>query len=437
MWSQVKAFAASTVNLFVKRDEINNDELADDIIRYIRDKHKYFILTYRHFSYIHSFLPKIGKYGKLGVEIFDNTVMLIFVNKKPILYITTTGNKKADGSGEKSAAHFLSVRGTFSVEEFVANSVECRNYKDWHYTDQNSSRFTIKNYPNIYKNAQNGISTNSNFKLWSNKLIKFNEEDLIFPRTITNNIDRLVFDKSVYDNIKSIELWLKYKDWYKEKGIPWKTGWLLHGQGGTGKSSTALGLAQKYDLPIFVYRLGLLSSQEFTKNWREMQSSVPCIALIEDFDNVFNKRENISGYKNYITGFGTARIMPNKNNNSPQAVGDDDFGVETELTFDTLLNTLDGVERYEGTMVIITTNDLSKVDAALYARPGRIDKVIELDCISKENMVKMAKSIIGEEWGRFISDNELNKRDWTPAQWQEWLISIALTNLYKESENGE
>ena len=436
-WGQIKAVAASIGNLFIKRENITTTELASDIIRYIRDNHKYYLLTYRNFSYIQNYMPKVGKYGRICTEVFDNTTILFFVNYKPILFITNIEETGSDKSTRKGA-HFLSARGAFNVEKFISSAVNTRNDKDWHYSDQTNSRFIIKNYPNIYRGSSATIQNHANYKLWSSRLIGFEENELTFPKNIVDNIDRLVFDDSVYECIKSVELWLKYKDWYNKKGIPWKTGWLLYGQPGVGKTSAALALAQKYDLPIFIFRLGLLSSQEFTKAWREMQSNVPCIALIEDFDNVFHGRENVSGYKDYISGFGMSRITGmRKDGNVPTIPDiDENFAVETELTFDTLLNTLDGIERYEGVFTIITTNDIAQIDPALLHRPGRIDKTIELGFISKKNKIKMAENIIGEEWPEFISEFDLNEENVTPASFQEKLISITLNNLYRENING-
>src|SRR5204863_3788660 len=82
----------------------------------------------------------------------------------------------------------------------------------------------------------------------------------------------------------------------------------------------------------------------------------------------------------------------------------------TPLTFDCLLNCLDGVERSDGIFTIITTNDISKIDAALgqprklpdgavefiSTRPGRIDKAVELTYMEVDDKKRMAKRILGE-----------------------------------------
>ena len=46
-------------------------------------------------------------------------------------------------------------------------------------------------------------------------------------------------------------------------------------------------------MPIYVYNLAEMGNHELIKAWTEMQINVPCIALIEDIDNVFHGRENV------------------------------------------------------------------------------------------------------------------------------------------------
>ena len=82
----------------------------------------------------------------------------------------------------------------------------------------------------------------------------------------------------------------------------------------------------------------------------------------------------------------------------------------TPLTFDCLLNCLDGVERADGVFTIISTNDIGKVDPALgqprklpdgglefiSTRPGRIDKAVELTYMELADKKRMAKRILGD-----------------------------------------
>jgi hypothetical protein len=90
-----------------------------------------------------------------------------------------------------------------------------------------------------------------------------------------------------------------------------------------------------------------------------MQVNVPCLALIEDIDNVFHGRENVARKHGLMP---MVLAAPKKGDGN----GDGgDLGLRTPLTFDCLLNCLDGVERVGGIFTLVTTNDIGKVDAAL------------------------------------------------------------------------
>jgi chaperone BCS1 len=49
------------------------------------------------------------------------------------------------------------------------------------------------------------------------------------------------------------------QDWYAERGIPYKRGYLLFGPPGTGKSSFSLSLAGKHELNIYTLQLSNIS----------------------------------------------------------------------------------------------------------------------------------------------------------------------------------
>src|SRR4029079_15091109 len=123
---------------------------------------------------------------------------------------------------------------------------------------------------------------------------------------------------------------------------------------------------------------------------------------IEDIDNVFHGRENIARKHSPMPLFlGGGR---------KDDEGRDPAPMPTPLTFDCLLNCLDGVERSDGIFTIITTNDVSKIDPAMgqprklpdggvefiSTRPGRIDKAVELTYMEPADKKVLAKRILGE-----------------------------------------
>ena len=112
--------------------------------------------------------------------------------------------------------------------------------------------------------------------------------------------------------------------------------------------------------------------------FQEIRSLRPCVVLIEDIDSVIRGRTNISG--------------------QPEG-----------LSFDTLINTIDGAVSMNGVAVAITTNDLSAIDPALgrpkdesqwnslSTRPGRLDRCIRFDNPDDETRRSIAKMFLEED----------------------------------------
>jgi len=63
-------------------------------------------------------------------------------------------------------------------------------------------------------------------------------------------------------------------------------------------------------------------------------------------------------------------------------------GTHCRVSFSGLLNALDGVKTQDGRILIMTTNHKDKLDPALL-RPGRADKLIELQSSSHIEMKKL------------------------------------------------
>src|SRR5439155_18601378 len=121
------------------------------------------------------------------------------------------------------------------------------------------------------------------------------------------------------------------------------------------------------------------------------------------------------------------------------------------LTFDCLLNCLDGVERTDGIFTIITTNDLSKIDPALgqprklpdgttefiSTRPGRVDKAVELTYMEPHDKKRMAAKILGAYEPEYLEMLQFIDRftdlEETPAQFQERCAQVALKCFWRDA----
>ena len=155
-----------------------------------------------------------------------------------------------------------------------------------------------------------------------------------------------------------------------------KTGCLLYGKPGTGKTRLVKYLAQKYNLPIY----SVLFSPDYNNfDILSIFCAIPerCIILFEDFDNYFDKRKC---------------IMKNDN---------------VKFTFDSILNGLDGVyNNYKQVVFIMTANDINKIDDAIKHRSSRFKFVREIKVPSYEKRLE----ILGDpELAKLLEDMSLDK----------------------------
>lgn len=139
--------------------------------------------------------------------------------------------------------------------------------------------------------------------------------------------------------LQDLESFLQSREWYTDRGIPWRRAHLYEGPPGTGKSSLAAALAGQLRLNLYICSISdrTMTDETLLNSVQEMRDS--SVLLIEDVDCVVSGRS--------VTG---------------------DGGV----TFAGLLNALDGVVSKPGLITIMTTNHVDRLDPALVRR-GRVD----------------------------------------------------------------
>ncbi|WP_114819373.1 AAA family ATPase [Chryseobacterium sp. KLBC 52] len=470
-WDKIKTFLWMILSTFIQKAEIKNDDTHNEVIGYLiknykkaRSYDKVYGAQYESF--------RNGKYGYVPYEKFGDNLMIFFSQKKyffklirvpflftknSVTFLSNDSNPSAHSETEKTVSYIISIRGSINVSEIVEKAIHSRNNISWNIeeTEEKANRFNIYYFPEREHNGQDrgyaGYNGYSWYRQNNYKLLGVTQDEL--GRELKNNgkaLDNLFFPDDVKELISIIGLWVKSKNWYKEKSIPWKRGWLLYGPPGTGKTALARAFAEDLDLPIHFFSLAQMSNNDLIKSWQSMQLNIPCIALIEDIDNVFNKRKNIAQSSNQLLVGSFSSQNNSSNHSGNESNNDQQNEIRTPLTFDTLLNCIDGVDKSDGIFTIITTNDITKIDEAIgqpktledgtqvfiSSRPGRIDRAIELTYMSSENKIKMADKILSDFPDKLLEIYEHIKKNEkeTPAQFQEYCAQIALQEYWKINE---
>lgn len=182
-------------------------------------------------------------------------------------------------------------------------------------------------------------------------------------------LESVILDEGVKERIvEDVRDFLDSGSWYHDRGIPYRRGYLLYGQPGTGKSSFIQALAGELDYDIAILNLSERGLTDDRLN--HLLTIVPnrTLVLLEDVDAAFANRRvqtDTDGYRG------------------------------ANVTFSGLLNALDGVASAEERVLFLTTNHVDRLDPAL-VRPGRVDMTVRLGAVTRYQ--------VGCLWDRFYGD---------------------------------
>lgn len=184
------------------------------------------------------------------------------------------------------------------------------------------------------------------------------------------SIDSVVLADGVKEGlVDDMKAFLASAQWYADRGIPYRRGYLLYGPPGSGKTSVIQALAGHLDYNICILNLAEQTLTDDRLN--HLMNNVPArsLLLLEDIDSAFTSRKQTTE-QGYMSG----------------------------VTFSGLLNALDGVASADERIIFMTTNHPERLDPALI-RPGRVDFQSLLDNATPSQIHRM--------FNRFYDDEKL------------------------------
>lgn len=183
-------------------------------------------------------------------------------------------------------------------------------------------------------------------------------------------IGSVILDEGVKESIVTdVNDFLSRHQWYVDRGIPYRRGYLLFGPPGSGKSSFIQALAGELDFGVAMINLSEMGMTDDKLAYLLTKLPKRCLLLLEDADAAFvNRRQrDVDGYSG------------------------------ANVTFSGLLNALDGVAAGEERIAFLTTNHIDRLDPALI-RPGRVDMMLRIGEATKYQAAEM--------WDRFYGDKD-------------------------------
>jgi chaperone BCS1 len=166
--------------------------------------------------------------------------------------------------------------------------------------------------------------------------------------------------------LKDIKVFLSRtsQQWYSNRDIPYRRGYLLYGPPGTGKSSLRKSIAGRFDLDVYILGLSAINEVNLTSLFTKFPSR--CVIRLEDVDAVSSDWDAETEDSCQI-------VAPSLERKTASG----------KVPLSAVLSAIDGVASHEGRTLIMTTNHITRLNEALI-RPGRIDKKVELGLGDKE-----------------------------------------------------
>jgi hypothetical protein len=407
LWGHVKSAWAMAKSLVVTTIFLDPSDLTEAMAAYLwrnASKRPFGQPTYKT---VYIFSKKENKYVSALFEKISKTGTTIFWKGwRPIIIHGGNGtSSRSSGQDEPSSDRQLQVsflRGTFVADELLLEAMR------WNHTSNSmgNGRFCVY-VMSVSSSGDDGLQYHSPRDIqpiapWRHLRPVGHDYDDLGATAGPSAKRKLAMTDEMDEALAESRRWFKSKQWYVERGVPWRRGLLFEGPPGSGKSSMATAIGEDLDMPIYSIDLTGMSNREFREAWKRVLCQTPCVVLLEDMDIIFNGRQNMM----------LGRDKP-------------------FVSFDCLLNSIDGAEGTDGILLVITTNDASKVDPALRDRPGRIDRIVKFGPLPEPVRRQIANRILSDLPD--LADRAVREGDGeVGAAFTERCVRLAMMGFWRE-----
>lgn len=412
MWSQVRSWLAWPVSLLIVHRRVDGYS-SGPVLSYLQATARWRPHDASYYSSERPFVRPLGRAFRIWYEALKEGRQVFWLRGRPVWYSPLKLGPPGPLVGEVAIGMFSYLRGTIAWEALLeaASVMEDAGFQELH--DGAKNRFAVVYHgkssmeSSRAEMARPTATAKSNFGNLANpgyglRLLRWQPSDLVERPPLS--LDHLSLRSDLVEIADRVRRWVSSKDWYEERGIPWRLGLSLGGRPGSGKTSFARGLAVEHNMPVHVFDLAALDNFGLRQAWAQMLNDTPCVALIEDIDAVFEGRQVIESV--------LKQGIP--------------------LTFDCLLNCISGVQAADGVLLVVTSNRPETLDPALL-RPGRLDLHVVVESMDRAGRAKMIDRILcGRPVDPEMADDPA-LADMTPAALQEHLIRLALSERFGDA----
>lgn len=166
------------------------------------------------------------------------------------------------------------------------------------------------------------------------------------------------------DIVSKIEHFINNRDWYRRKGLTYKTSFLFYGPPGTGKTTLSRLLAMHFRRDIYTLDLSTMTNETLVTALANIRPG--SFLLLEDVDQAGNA---------------VRKRKQEKDKDAAAAAAVTEALIGGGLTMSGLLNAFDGVVGLDNLIIIMTTNHPEDLDPAV-RRKSRIDNEYLIDLLT-------------------------------------------------------